>query len=225
MVTTYIGSILPILVLALGPVLASFLAAQVMRENGFTGAKGNRSVCDHCGYQLQPIDLIPLLSFVMLRGRCRKCGERIDPRVWLAEIIGLTLFGILAIGIDCFATTVSTDGTAVFGYALFGGIVLSCLLVLSIQDIFTFSIPLRFTQISAGIVILANILAVIVRLADPGALPWLHLGNLDNLLCGLAYAGFFQIIIWLTKQKGMGSGDVFIGLIIGLSLGWPATVT
>lgn len=225
MLTSFVGGVLPILVAVLGPVLASFIGAQVMRGSEITKANGKRSACDHCGYTLAPFDLIPVFSFLLNRGKCRKCGKAIDVRIWMIEILGLGLFSILGLGIYNLSLSYPNNVADILVYAVFGFVVSVLLLALSIHDIFTFSIPLRFTQISAGIVILANILVIVTRLLDPLALPHVHLGYVHNLLAGLGYAFFFQVIIWLTKQKGMGSGDVFIGLIIGLALGWPATVT
>jgi len=73
-----------------------------------------RSECDHCQAVLGPLDLVPLLSAAMLRGRCRRCGGAIDPVHWRIEA------GALAIGIVSGALLPGVGGiaTALFGWLL-----------------------------------------------------------------------------------------------------------
>jgi prepilin signal peptidase PulO-like enzyme (type II secretory pathway) len=223
-----LATLLPVLLIAtvvLGPALGSFFAALVVRENAiFRGKYGARSECDQCGYTLAWYDLIPLLSFLMLRGKCRKCGKQIAWNILTAEILGLLLYSILAIGLWRMLES-GAETRDILVMLLTHGAVLTMLLYLAVYDIFTMSVPARFTQRAALTAIAINIAFVIVRLINPGLFVQVNLGYLDNLLMGVVAGGLIFSIIHLTKSKGMGQGDVFIAVIIGLVLGWSEAVS
>ncbi|QMW24617.1 prepilin peptidase [Sandaracinobacteroides saxicola] len=96
-----------------GLIVGSFLATLVLRWPEGRGL-GGRSACDGCGRLLRPVDLIPLLSFALLRGRCRACGGRID---WRHPAIELAAAGIgaLAMGV---APGIGGAAGALFGWML-----------------------------------------------------------------------------------------------------------
>lgn len=79
----------------LGLVIGSFLATVLIRWPKGESAAGGRSRCDGCGAVLAPIDLIPVLSWLIRRGRCRACGKKIDPR-HLAVELAAALIGVVA---------------------------------------------------------------------------------------------------------------------------------
>ena len=64
----------------LGAIVGSFLATVLIRWPQQRSALGGRSACDACAAPLGARDLVPFLSFLIARGRCRACGARIDPR-------------------------------------------------------------------------------------------------------------------------------------------------
>lgn len=87
---------LPLLAIAasiLGAIVGSFLATILMRWPAGGGVVSGRSRCDHCGAALSAAELVPILSWIVTRGRCRRCGARIDwrhPAIELtAAVIGL----------------------------------------------------------------------------------------------------------------------------------------
>jgi len=80
----------------LGTIVGSYLATVFVRWPQGLSAMGGRSRCDGCGAALGAGELIPLLSFVIARGRCRRCGTRIDPSHLLLEIAG-GLIGLAAV--------------------------------------------------------------------------------------------------------------------------------
>jgi leader peptidase (prepilin peptidase) / N-methyltransferase len=86
-----------------GAVVGSFLGAALVRlPDGRSVLKG-RSACDSCDKQLRPVELIPVLSFLIQRGKCRACGSAIDP--WqLAAELGGALIGGVAMGLSPFPT-------------------------------------------------------------------------------------------------------------------------
>lgn len=79
----------------LGLVIGSFLATVLVRWPRGQNALAGRSSCDACGAVLGPLELVPVLSWVVRRGRCRKCGARIDPR-HLAVELAAAMLGIVA---------------------------------------------------------------------------------------------------------------------------------
>jgi len=226
------ATLLPILLIAtviVGPALGSFFAALVVRENGIFRSKyGARSECDQCGYTLAWYDLVPLFSFLILRGKCRKCGKQIAWNIFWAEVLGLLFYAILAVGLG----KMLENGVAlrdVLVILLAHGSVLTLLFYLAIHDIFTMSVPARVTQIAALFAVGVNLVILLTRLDmfSPivPTLTNVNLGYPDNLLLGIVAGGLIYAIIYLTKSKGMGQGDIFIAVIIGLMLGWPNAVS
>jgi leader peptidase (prepilin peptidase)/N-methyltransferase len=98
----------------LGLIAGSFLAAASMRWPERRSIMRGRSVCDSCAAPLGPIELIPLLSWAMQRGRCRRCGAKIDPRHPAIELAAAML------GAVAFAAHPGPLGlvTALFGWWL-----------------------------------------------------------------------------------------------------------
>lgn len=72
----------------LGAIVGSFLATIFVRWPQDQSALGGRSRCDGCGAPLRAWELVPILSFVLLRGRCRRCGARVDPSHLAIELAG-----------------------------------------------------------------------------------------------------------------------------------------
>jgi leader peptidase (prepilin peptidase)/N-methyltransferase len=79
----------------LGLVVGSFLATILIRWPAGRGVIGGRSACDSCGATLGPLELVPLVSWLVRRGRCRHCGAAIDPRHVAIELAA-ALVGIVA---------------------------------------------------------------------------------------------------------------------------------
>ena len=90
------GVYLLTLAVLLGLVMGSALNCLAWRMAHGEKWSGGRSRCPQCGHELNALDLVPLFSYLFLRGRCRYCGERISPRYALAELtLGLTYGAVL----------------------------------------------------------------------------------------------------------------------------------
>lgn len=200
-----VGSLAFVLGAALaGLVFGSFLSALTWRlPRGESVAKG-RSRCPACGTTLEPVDLVPLLSWLLNRGRCRHCTAPVPSRYPLTE--GAT--AALLAGIAWQAP--SLEQAAVL-MAL--GLILMALLVIDLEH-----------SLLPDLLILA---------ALPPAAVWRLLAEgVEGLGYGLLGAGIAFALAWglrngfylLTKRDGLGLGDVkFLGLV-GLLLplaGWP----
>jgi leader peptidase (prepilin peptidase)/N-methyltransferase len=184
----------------LGAVIGSFLAAILVRwPEGRSVMKG-RSQCDSCGRTLSPRDLVPILSWLLVKGRCRHCGARIDRRL-LAVEAGAALIGLTAIAAHPLPAALFT---AIFGWWLF---------LLAALDVEHQWLPDRLTLplIPAGL-----------------AIAWAGIGPpFTDRLIGAA-AGFLVLALIafayraLRGREGLGGGDPKLFAAIGAWLGWQA---
>ena len=182
----------------LGLIAGSFLATLIVRwPNGRSVAVG-RSACDQCGRALRWFELVPLLSFLASRGRCRTCDGAIDRRHVSIEV------AMAAIGAMAFWVAPAFGG--LFG-ALFGWL----LLTLAALDVEHHWLPDRLTLP----------LMLLGLLAGWGGLP----PALDDRLIG-AVAGFGALWLIATAYRmlrgriGLGGGDPKLFGAIGAWLGW-----
>lgn len=203
----------------LGAALGSFFAATVMRGENLTKAKGKFSVDDKTGERLKWFELFPIFSFILLRGKSRYTGEKLDLRMWLSELLGFFVFLVLAIG--SFINLPDFPGTNVEFLAnyLITALVLGALFYLAVFDMFTYSIPANITLILTLLVVGLNLFVGVIRFFLPEFAPHTGLGTLDNLVAAIVAGGFIWLLIQLTRQKGMGEGDVYIAVIMGIMLG------
>lgn len=171
---------------------AGVLADRIPRGESFVTG---RSHCDSCGEQIAAYDNIPILSWLMLRGRCRSCDAHIPARYPLAELATAALF----------AATVAVLGTNDIPELGLGLIFCLTLVTVTLADLDQRVIP-------NPVLLAAAVAAVgILLFADPAALP-------ERLLAG-AGAGGFLLICALAYPGGMGMGDVKLAAVMGLYLG------
>ena len=185
----------------LGTVIGSFLNAAIWRAREEKPLSRGRSMCPHCCTTLKPYELLPVLSFIFLRGKCRTCKKPISWQYPLVEIITGLLF-VLAAGIH----TISLEQ---FSFLYLRDIfILSCLVFVFVYDFLYQEILDRVTTIPA-----------IVLLPISWYFGW-HSGA--SLLLGvLIGAGFFLAQFYLSRGKWVGGGDVRLGFFMGAILGFP----
>src|SRR3990170_1981654 len=82
------------LVLIFGTCIGSFLNVVILRTHE-KKTLGGRSQCPYCKHELRPVDLIPILSYLLLRGKCRYCGHRLSPQYPLVELLAAASFSLL----------------------------------------------------------------------------------------------------------------------------------
>lgn len=183
----------------IGLILGSFIATLVLRWPAGRSVFG-RSQCDGCGRALSAPDLVPLLSAVVSRGRCRTCKAPIDPFHWRVEL-GSALIGAVTLTI--------IPGTAGWLWALFGWL----LLPLALLDARHFWLPDRLSALLA-----------LVGLLFAG--PMLGTLLLDRWVGALAGGLILALIAWAYRNarggEGMGGGDPKLVAAIGAWLGWQA---
>jgi leader peptidase (prepilin peptidase)/N-methyltransferase len=160
-----------------------------------------RSRCPACGHRLGVLENIPLLSWVMLRGRCKACGTAISARYPLVELAA----GLLA------AVAVWRFG---FGWAGLGAALLCfALIVLAFIDLDTQLLPDSITLPLLWLGLLFNLWAVYVPLQDA------VIGAMAGYLVLWAVYWAFRL---LTGKEGMGYGDFKLLAALGAWFGWTA---
>ena len=193
---------LPLLAAAcalLGLLVGSFLNVVIVRVPEKRSIVRPRSHCPRCSVQLRERDNIPVLSWLLLRGRCRSCAEPIPVRYPLVELATGVLFAAMALRIGA--------DWALPGYLLFAG----ALLAVSAIDLERFLVPNR--------IVYPSLVASLVLLGAAALLG----GDGDAFLRALggavaASGGLFALA--LLYPRGMGMGDVKLALLLGLYLGW-----
>jgi leader peptidase (prepilin peptidase) / N-methyltransferase len=204
-----------ILAFLAGLLIGSFLNVCVYRLPLELSVARPRSFCPHCEKTIVWYDNIPVLSFLLLRGRCRHCQARIPLRYPLVE---------LATGL-AFAVCVALLGVTLLAvkYAVFSAI----LITLIASDYEEHFLPDEFTL---GGTLIGLVLAVFIRM-EPGIVSLLLPASLNWRWVSLAEAAFaaafFSGIVWLAgwiyervrHREGMGLGDVKMLAMVGAFLG------
>lgn len=187
-------SILYIMIFLFGIVIGSFLNVCIYRIPEKEDIVRQRSHCMSCGYELAWYDLVPLLSYLLLRGRCRKCKTKLSMQYPLVEAVNGVLYVVIA-----YVNGVNVE-------SLLYCLLTSALLTLSVIDFRTYEIPLGI-----NVFILAlGLIRVALYYSD-----WL------NYLIGLfSVSTFLTVIYYVTKGRGIGGGDVKLMAACGLILGW-----
>ena len=185
---------LSIIIFLYGIVIGSFLNVLIYRLPKHENIATKRSHCMECGYQLKWYDLIPLFSYLFLRGRCRKCGTRISIQYPIIEAANGILYVLIFLR---YGLTIET---------LLYCLLFSALLALSVIDFRTFEIPVGF-----------NIFILILGLIRVAT----DYKNWLLYLIGLVSVSLFLFAIFaISKGRGIGGGDVKLMAATGLLLGW-----
>jgi len=182
-----------------GLVVGSFLNVVIYRVPRKESVVRPRSRCPGCGTQLAERDNIPVVSWVLLRGKCRTCGEPISARYPLVELLTGVLFvaGALRFGLDWVLPA----------YLVF----FASLVAITFIDLEHYIIPNRVLYPTLYITVPLLVLAA----AAQG--DW---DNLQRALVGAVGAWVFFLLLHLVSPRGMGFGDVRLSFLLGLFLGW-----
>lgn len=178
-----------------GLVIGSFLNVCIFRIPKGEGIARTRSHCMNCGYELKWYDLIPVFSYIGLRGRCRKCKEKISIQYPLVESLNALLYVLIFLA----------DGFSLLSvvYCLMA----SALIVLSVIDERTRTIPYSIN-------IFLMLLGVVRVLLDYR--QWYI------YIIGAVVMGVFIFILWYAG--GMGGGDLLLMIAAGLLLGYKGVI-
>ena len=206
-----------ILVFIIGLCVGSFLNVLVYREaeeakTWLPSWLWGRSYCDHCKKQIKWYDNIPLLSFVLLQGKCRYCHKKISFQYPLVEFLTgiefLWIYFLIDKNLDLF--------TGFEGFYSF--LTLIIWLVLSSLMLAIFVADIRW-QIIPDLAVFGAILATLFKIY----IDYRYTGMIDLSLftSAILAALFFLFLHLVTKGKGMGFGDIKLAFLLGLTLGFP----
>lgn len=191
-----------------GLAVGSFLNVVIVRVPAGESLLSPPSKCPLCEAPIAPRDNIPVLSWLLLKGRCRSCGEPIPSGYPLVELGNAVLWIVAAVRFDDAPLPVAVAFAVLF----------SVLLALSVIDLELYILPNRITypsMVASAVVI--PILSVAYADDPAGAILWAFVG-------ALAFSGFLAItlIAWelIVHKEGMGLGDVKLAVILGMWLGW-----
>lgn len=170
-----------------------------------------RSMCVHCKHVLSAPDLLPILSWVVLKGRCRYCHKPISWQYPLVELATAVLFVISFVAMPISkGSSGNLESGVLFGLWL---VFLTGFMALVIYDFKWYLLPNRIIYPLLGLGLLQVVVRVIFR------------GNLETLIHALLGAivggGLFYVLFQVSDGKWIGGGDVKLGFLLGLVLGTP----
>ncbi len=215
--------ILSLIILIFGISVGSFLNCVIYRLEIKRSFLKGRSFCPKCHHTLRWYDLIPILSFIILKGKCRYCGERISLQYPLVEIsTGLIFLQIFNFQFPIF-NEFSISNFQNFGRLIYFWLISSLLIIIFVYDLKHYIIPDKIIYPAIGITFIFRILDFghwdLFRISDLG---FGIFGGLKSPLITGFVAGLFFSLIWLVSQgRWMGLGDAKLVFFMGLFLGWP----
>ena len=188
-----------------GAVMGSFLNCAAWRiAHGQSFLKG-RSRCPSCGHELGALDLVPLFSWLFLRGKCRYCGAKVSVRYFLAELFMALLTVVCLLRYDL---TIVCLRNYIF---------LCCLFCLSLVDLECYEIPDGCLLVAAAVWL--------------AAIPFIGMSwreALFHLLAAAVFGGGLLLLSLLMdrvlKRDSLGGGDIKLYFVVGLYLGLAATL-
>jgi len=188
-----------LLVVLVGLVIGSFLNVVIWRVPRGESIVSPPSHCPGCGHEVRPRDNIPVLSWLLLRGRCRDCGTQISARYPLVEAGTAVLFGVLTMAIGLEPELPAFLYLGAIGVAL------------AMIDIDVKRLP--------NAIVLPSYLVAAALLTVAAAVD----GSWEDLLragLGMVALYAFYFLLALVYPAGMGFGDVKLAGVLGLYLGW-----
>lgn len=182
-----------------GAAMGSFIGAAVYRMKNKKSIIRGRSECEKCGKKLKWYELIPIFSYLFLRGKCGKCGKAIGAELLLTEIICGALYAAAYFYHRSPALLLIRD------WIFLGGLVF-----LFIYDLKYKILPDLVTIPVAVAVFIINIILGV---------------KITDLLLGVAVGGGFFLLQYLVSAgRWIGDGDIRMGALLGAALGWPNAI-
>jgi leader peptidase (prepilin peptidase)/N-methyltransferase len=202
--------LLAVIFTLLGLAVGSFLNVCIDRLPARRSLAYPPSRCDSCQHPLSPLDNVPLLSYLWLRGRCRYCGARIPRRVPLVEALTGVLF---------FLAFWRFGLTASFAFTAFWCCVFLVIAFIDWEHKLILN-RVTYPAVMAALLVLAaaSLFPGAGLLANLELTPWPPI--LSGIIAGAIGLVFF-LIVFIVNPRGMGMGDVKLAGLIGLAVGFP----
>lgn len=208
-----------LIVFIAGLAIGSFLNVVIFRLENGEKIINDRSRCLRCRHTLAWYDLVPVLSFIFLKGKCRYCGKRISWQYPMVELSTAILFVVLISNIQYPISSqyqisnIQFLDIAQFLSLLFWFFITSVLIVVFVYDLKHYIIPDKIIYP-----------AIIVALGFNLFSNFHNSLFLNNIFAAFIASLFFLSIVVITKGKGMGGGDIKLAFLMGLILGWPIVI-
>lgn len=192
-----------------GVLIGSFLNVVVLRY-GFVERVRSRSECQACEKALKWYELVPVVSYIALRGKCGGCESKLSWQYPCVELLTGSVFALVFVSFMQVYTALSFImlGTLFVFWASF--------IVVTVYDVRHTLIPLPFV----GVLMIS---AFLFR----GVEAWSHASTLpvqDAFFGALLFGGFLLFLYLITRGKGMGFGDVYVGIALGALFGLSESV-
>ncbi|MDJ0337782.1 A24 family peptidase [Cryobacterium sp. PH31-O1] len=207
------SSVIAVVFGLLGALIGSFLNVVIYRVPANKSIVSPPSACGSCGARIRPWDNIPIVSWLVLRGRCRDCGAHISARYPAVELGTALFFAGVAWWVAATATLPLTtpDLLALILMAVALLYLASISVALALIDLDTHTLPNAIVlpaYLVGGVLLAASALLA----GEPGRL----------LSAGIGGGGLFglYLVLALVRPGGMGLGDVKLAGVLGLFLGW-----
>ena len=184
---------------AMGLVIGSFLTAVIDRVLREESVVRSDSVCGSCGLEVGPFDLLSVLLWLVLGGRCRKCLQPSGVERIIVKIVTVVLFALMAVH---FKSSILVAAFCVFAAGLTG---------LTVIDLKTKRLP---REVSYTVMALGAPLLVIAALIE-GESRRIYMALLGSVIA-LAAMG----VLYAMSRGGLGDGDVRLSPLLGMYLGW-----
>jgi leader peptidase (prepilin peptidase)/N-methyltransferase len=190
-----------------GLIIGSFLNVVILRDTNRKSILNDRSRCPHCNHVLAWYDLFPVLSYVALGGKCRYCKTGIS---WQYPAVEISM-AVLAVFSVWYGFIQNGSWWLTAGLL----VIMALLLAISVIDIRTQEVPLEY--------------CVAIAIIGAATMIFCHqLSWQQSLVGGLIGIGLIGavIIVWklITRENGMGVGDIWILGAIGFVVGFPQTL-
>jgi len=193
---------LPVLILVMvvaGLVIGSFLTVVVDRVPRGESVLTPPSRCGSCGLRLGPLDLIPVVSWIALRGKCRRCRAAIGIEPIVIELATAGIFVLFALKFD--------DTAPLPAYCILGAVLVAQTWI----DLHTRRLPRMITY--TGILLGGIALTITAIVIDEPERIWM-------MVLGAGVALVTMGLIYSISRGAMGEGDVRLAPLLGMYLGW-----
>lgn len=208
-----IGALGSVFTFILGLLIGSFLNVVILRLPYGQTLLG-RSMCPHCGYRLRPVDLVPILSFLFLNGRCRQCRQSISWRYPVLELLVASLFTFSYV-------VVAPATTLEFLFLLQIWVVVSVCVATFVIDFEHYLILDSVTFTGFGLVLIIQFIRALVEQQTLWSVQSFLYVDMLGLLAGSVP---FFLLWYFSRGKLLGFGDVKFMVFAGVALGWPVIV-
>ena len=206
--------LVPIFLGLIGLAFGSFVGALVWRLHEHKDFVSDRSECEHCHHKLGVWDLIPVLSWVALGGKCRYCHKPIG---WVAPVLELVVAGLFVGSYYAWPLSFDTwQSNLSFGLWL---VYVVGLAALFLYDLKWMLLPNVLIFPLVGVAIVESAVRYTVQV---GVSPWDYL---NSAIFGIVVlGGLYWVLYTFSKGKWVGYGDVKLGVFMGIALGFQRSI-